>query len=116
MPEIKPGNWYFVVTCKNCQAAVAFGDALPAGVVDGIEVDHGPISIHCDGCGVDRGLFPSRNFNSAGEMNPFHLKKQTTSKQYGHSCRYLRRTIVAAVNELSAERRQPVQTKDQVGR
>ncbi len=54
MPEIKPGNWYFVVSCKNCQAAVAFGDALPAGVVDGIEVDHGPISIHCDGCGVDR--------------------------------------------------------------
>ena len=58
MPQIKPGNWYFVVTCKNCKAAVAFGDALPAGVVDGIEVDHGPISIHCDGCGVDRVYSP----------------------------------------------------------
>jgi hypothetical protein len=37
MPEIKPGNWYFVITSRNCRAAVAFGDALPAGMVDGIE-------------------------------------------------------------------------------
>jgi hypothetical protein len=58
MPEIKPGNWYFVVFCKNCKAAVAFGDALPAGVVDGIEVDHGPISIHCDACGQDKVYTP----------------------------------------------------------
>src|SRR5579862_9063989 len=58
MPEIKTGNWYFVVTCKNCQAMVAFGNAPPAGVVEGIEVNHGPISIHCDGCGVDKVYAP----------------------------------------------------------
>jgi hypothetical protein len=27
-------------------------------VVDGIEVDHGPISIHCDACGQDKVYTP----------------------------------------------------------
>jgi hypothetical protein len=27
-------------------------------VIDGVEVNHGPISIHCDGCGVNRVYSP----------------------------------------------------------
>jgi hypothetical protein len=59
MPIVTPGNWYFFVDCKQCHVPVAIGEAqAPEDVIGSLELNHGPLSIHCNGCGADRVYLP----------------------------------------------------------
>jgi hypothetical protein len=48
LPEIKPGNWYFVVTCPKCRLANAVGLAPPP--TQSSLVYPWPVSMDCE-CG-----------------------------------------------------------------
>lgn len=60
MSEIKAGNWYFFIKCKNCGVMVAIGDApAPEEVSGPVETNHGPLQIHCNACGADKVYKPA---------------------------------------------------------
>jgi hypothetical protein len=48
LPEIKTGNWYFVVTCPDCGRQGAIGPAPSPSQVQGVYP--WPAEVHCD-CG-----------------------------------------------------------------
>ena len=59
MINVEAGKWYFFVACKNCPKSIAFGDApAPEDVSGPVTVNHGPLTIHCNGCGADRDYTP----------------------------------------------------------